>query len=116
MCRWVVIFPALDKFKELFRATFLKEAHERGLDGLHLGARDLGDLAVAVHERTSDLLELEVASDIGVNQYLGELAGRDDELGDKVDRVVAVASKLRWWSAIAEFAIELQMNVSYAFL
>lgn len=43
------------------------------------------------------MLELQVTSDVGVNEDLGEFTGGDDELGNQVDRVVAVATELCWW-------------------
>jgi hypothetical protein len=33
---WVVIPPVLQKFKELLRPTFLKQAHQWALDRFHL--------------------------------------------------------------------------------
>lgn len=106
----ILLLPVLNKLKELFRATLFKQAHEGGLDGLHLGAGDLGDLAIAVNERTRDLLELEVTSDIGVDEDVGQFTRRDDELGDQVDRVVPVASQLGGGLGIAEFAIQLKQS------
>ena len=67
-----------------------------------------GDLAITVDEAASDLLELEIPSDFGVYKDLGELARRDDELGDEIYGVVAVAAELgRWGLLIPELAIEL---------
>ena len=90
----VLVLPALEELKELLRPPLLKETHERALQRLHLVTGNLGDLAIAVDERAGDLLELEIAGDISVDEDLGELARRDDELRDQVDGVVAVASQL----------------------
>lgn len=90
----IIIAPVLEELEEFLRATFLEQAHEWALQGLHLSAWHFGDLAVAVNETTSDLLELEVTCHVGMHKNLGQLAGRDDELWDQVNRVVTVASKL----------------------
>ena len=108
MSRRIVVLPALQELKELLCATLLKETHQRALDRLHLRARHLRDLALAVDEAARDLLELEVASDIGVDEDASELARSDDEFGDEIDSVVAVATKvLRRRGAIPELAVEL---------
>ena len=113
MSRRIVVLPALQELKELLCATLLKETHQRALDCLHLRARHLRDLALAVDEAARDLLELEVAGDIGVDEDASELSGSDDELGDEVDVVVAVASQLGGRLLIrAELAVELQALVS----
>lgn len=103
----IFILPALQKLKELLRPALLKQSHQRALHGLHLGTRDLRDLAIAIHEATGDLLELEVASNIGVDEDLGKFSGRDDELGDKIDGVVPVAPQLGWWCLVTELLVEL---------
>lgn len=69
--RGIIILPALKELEELLGATFLKQAHERTCHGLHLCAGNLRDLAITVHVGTRDLLELEVTSDIGVDQNVG---------------------------------------------
>ena len=70
----VLVLPALQELEELLRPPLLEETHERALDGLHFRARHLGDLAIAVHETTSDLLELQVASDVGVDENTGQFS------------------------------------------
>ena len=94
MSRRVVIPPVLDELKELFGPALLKEAHERAPDGLHLGRRHFGDPAVAVDERGRDLLELEIAEDVGPDENLDELARGNDEFGHEVDRPRAVLAVL----------------------
>jgi hypothetical protein len=104
----VLVLPALEELEELLRAALLEQTHERALDRLHLRAGNLRDLPIAVHERACDLLELEVARDVGVYEDLRELAGRNDELGYEVDRIVAVAAQARGrLGARAEVAVEL---------
>lgn len=107
VCGRVFILPALQELKELLRPAFLEQAHQRALHGLHLGTRDLRDLAIAIHEATGDLFELEVASNIGVDENLGELPRCDNELGNKIDGVVPVAPQLGWWSLTTELLVEL---------
>ena len=89
-CR-VLVLPVLKELKELLRTTLLKQAHKGAPDRLHLRAGHLRDFAVAVHKAAGDLLELEVPRNIGVNQNASEFSGRDDELGDEVDGIVAIA-------------------------
>ena len=104
----VIVLPSLQELEELLGAPFLEETHERALDGLHLRAGHLGDLAIAVDEAARDLLELEVARHVRVHEDARELAGRDDELGDEVDGIVAVATQLgRRGLVRPELAIEL---------
>ena len=42
------------------------------------------------------MLEFKVTGDIGVDEDFGEFTGGNDELGDQVDCVVAVATELCW--------------------
>ena len=111
MSRRIVVLPALQELKELLCATLLEETHQRALDCLHLRARHLRDLALAVDEAARDLLELEVAGDIGVDEDASELSGSDDELGNEIDGVVAVAPKVLGDGLIgAELAVELHAD------
>jgi hypothetical protein len=104
----IVVLPPLQKLEEFLGAPLLEKAHERALDGFHLRAGDLGDPAIAINEGTGDLLEFEVSGDVGVDEDLGELARSNDELGDEIDGVVAVAAKLgRHFLIRAEFTIQL---------
>lgn len=84
----------LNKLKEALGASLLKQAHEGGLDGLHLGGRHFGDAAVSEDVRSRDLFELHVARDVGVDEHAGEFAVGHHELGDEVhgDCVPMVAS------------------------
>lgn len=104
----IFVFPALQESEEVLCPTFLKETHERALDGLHLSAGHFGDLAVAIDVRACDLLELEITCNIRVHKDLGEFPGCHDELGNEVDGIVAVSPKLSRWRLIwAEFAEKL---------
>jgi len=94
-CR-VVIFPILEEGKEVPRPPLFKEAHQGRLQRLRFIRRYLGDFAIPIDERASDLLEIEVTGDVGVDEDLGEFTGGDDELGDQVNCVVAVATELCW--------------------
>lgn len=112
----IIVLPVLKEFKELLCATLLKETHERATDSLHLRTGDLRDLAVTEHEGASDLLELEVARNIGVDEDLGELARCNDKLGYKVHGVVAVTAELSWRSLVgAELAVQLDTVVRYSY-
>lgn len=104
----VFVLPALKELEELLRPPLLKEAHERALKCLYLVTGDLRDLAVTVDEATSDLLELKVTRDISVDEDLSELSGSDDKLGNEVNGVVSVTSKLRRRALVwPELAIQL---------
>jgi hypothetical protein len=106
--RWVLVLPVLQELKEFLRATLLKEAHEWALDSLHLRTRNLGDLAVTVDEASSDLLELQIASDFSVDEDFRQFSRGDDELGNEVDGIVSVAPKLGGRCLIwTEFTVEL---------
>ena len=107
----VFVLPALQELEEFLGTPLLKETHERALHGLHLVTGDLRDLAIAVHKAARDLLELKVPSDIGMDANLGQFTGCDDELGDQVHRVVAIAAKIcRGCLVWPELAIELAMG------
>ena len=109
----VLVLPVLQELEELLRSPLLKETHERTPHSLHLVTGDLRDLAITVDEAASDLLELEIPSDFGVYEDLGELARRDDELGDEIYGVVAVAAELgRWGLLIPELAIKLGWGIA----
>ena len=113
----VIVLPVLEELEELLRATFLKETHERATNGLHLCAGNLRDLAVTEDEGAGDLLELEVARNIGVDEDLGELAGCDDELGHQVHGVVAVTAEVGWRRLVgAELAVQLDAVIRYILL
>src|SRR5882762_9164260 len=105
----VFIFPSLQELEELLRAAFLEEAHQWALEGFYLRARDLGYPAVTIYEASRDLLELEIASDIGVHEDLRKFTRGNDEFGHKVDSVVSVAPELGGRGLIrTEFAIKLR--------
>lgn len=105
----ILVAPVLDELEELLCSTLLKEAHERRADGFHLGGRHLGNLAISVNVRGSDLLELEVPSDIGVNEHLRELTVGHDKFGDEINCPVAVtAPVLGRFSAGTELLVELR--------
>ena len=105
----VLVLPVLEELKELLRPPLLKQAHERALESLHLIAGDLGDLAIAVDEAARDLLELEIASDVGVNEDLGQLSSGDDEFGNEVDCVVSVTPQLSRRALVwPELAVQLR--------
>jgi hypothetical protein len=104
----IFVLPSLKELEELLGTALLEEAHEWALDSLHLSAGNLGDFAISVDEATSDLLELEITSNISVDKDLCEFARGDDELGNQVYGVVAVASELgRGFLVRAELAIKL---------
>ena len=108
MSSGILVLPPLKELEELLRATLLEQTHERAADSLHLVTWDFGDLAIPVDEAARDLLELEVARHVRVHEDARELAGRDDELGDEVHRVVAVAPQLgRRGLVRPELAVEL---------
>lgn len=105
----IVVLPVLQELKELLGSPLLKEPHQRTPNGLHLRAGNLGNPALTINEATGDLLELKIASNIGVNEDPGELAGCNDELGNEVNGIVAVASKLRGRALVgSELAIQLE--------
>ncbi len=107
----IFVLPALEKLEELLRPPLFEETHKRAFDRLHLRTGHLGDPAIAVNEAACDLLELEVAGDVGVDEDAGELSRRDDKLGDEIDGVVAVAAEvLRDGLIGSELAVELHAN------
>lgn len=107
MRRRVVLSPTLDPLEELLGATLLKQAHQGTPDGLHLGGGDLGDAPVAVDVRARDLTELEVASDVRVDEDVGHLAVGHEELGDQVHRVVTVATEGGGRLLVPELTVQL---------
>ena len=115
MCNRIIISPSLKEFKEFLRSSFLKKAHQGTFYSLHLSARNFGDLAFAINKTTCNLLKFEIAGDFGVHENLCELARGNDELGNEVDVVVTVASKLsRRLLTCTELAIKLQWIVASA--
>ncbi len=109
MRRWIIVPPGLQELEELLRTTLLKEAHQRTLDRLHLRTRHLGNPAITIDKTTSNLLELEIACNLGVHQDLGHLARRDDELWDEINGIVAIATEFRGWGLIwTKLAIKLR--------
>lgn len=104
----IFLLPSLQELEELLGPPLLEQAHEGAANSFHLVTRHLRDLSFAVDKAARNLLELQVASDIGVDKNLGELAGRDDELRDEIDSVVAVTAKFSRRSLIRpELAVQL---------
>ena len=104
----ILILPALQELEELLGSPLLEEAHKWTFDRLNLIAGNLRDLALTVDKAASDLLELEVTGDIGVDEDASELSRGDDELGNEIDGVVAVAAEVLGDSLIGpELAVEL---------
>ena len=89
----ILVLPILQELEEFLRPTLFKKTHQRAFDCLHFRAGDLGDLAVAIDEAAGDLLEFEVASDIGVHEDLRELSGCDDELWDEINSVIPITTE-----------------------
>ena len=116
VCSGVIVPPALEELEELLCPPLLEETHERTLERFYLVTGDLGDLAITVHKATCDLFELEVTSDVGVDKDLSELSRGDDELGNKVNSVISVASKLRRRALVwSELAVQLVTSPLSAF-
>ena len=108
----VLVLPVLQELEELLRSPLLKETHERTPHSLHLVTGNLRDLAVTVHKATRDLLELKVTSDIGVYKDPSELSRSNDKLGNEVDGIVSVTSKLGRRALIRpELAIQLDVDI-----
>lgn len=108
----ILILPSLQELEELLRAPLLKQTHERALHGLHLIARDLGNLSIAVDEAARNLLELEVAGDVRVHEDLGEFSRGNDELGNEIHGVVAVTAELGGGCLVRpKLTVELQRGL-----
>jgi hypothetical protein len=74
MCGGILVFPSLKEFEELLGSSFLKDAHERTLDGLHLCTGNLGNSAIAVDKTPRNLLKLKIPGDIGMDKDFGEFS------------------------------------------
>lgn len=108
MSSGVLVLPVLKELEEFLCPSLLEQTHQRTLDCFHFSARNLGDSPIAIHETSGDLLELKIASDIGVDKDLRELSGCDNEFWDKVNSVVSVTAEFRrWLLSRTELAIEL---------
>lgn len=83
---------------ERLHAALFKDAHERGLEGLGGVRGDLGDGGLGpgalLDIAAGDLAELEIASDVGRDENVCELARRHEELGHQVDVPVVQAAVL----------------------
>ncbi len=105
----IIVFPVLKELEEFLGSPLFKETHQRTLDGLHFSTRDFGDPSITIDETPSNLLELEVAGDIGVNKDLCELHRSDDELGNEIDGIITVTAKFRGrLLAWTELAVQLR--------
>lgn len=91
---WVVVFPVLNKLEKLLCSALLKETHQLGAHGFHLGRWNLGDAPISEDVGCGELLELEVACDVGVNEHLCELSVGHEELWDEVNGVVTVPANI----------------------
>lgn len=98
VCLRVGLIKASYPLQEVLRASLLKEAHERALQGLgcirgHLCDRSLC-CAALLDIAACDLLELEVSCDVGGDEDVCELAVAHQELRDEVDVPVVDAAVL----------------------
>ena len=75
--------------------------------GDELRGGDLEGLARVVDERRLDGLELQIARHLGVQQHLGEVPARHDELGDNVHVEVTVGTQVAGGSAGLELLVEV---------
>lgn len=106
MSRGVFVLPSLEELEEFLCPALLEEAHQRALDGLHLGTGNFGYPPVTIDKAACDLLEFQIARNIGVNKDFGELSSCDDEFGDEINGVIAVTTKLGWWGLVwPEFTV-----------
>mmetsp|Transcript_8589 Transcript_8589/g.17287 ORF Transcript_8589/g.17287 Transcript_8589/m.17287 type:complete len:251 (+) Transcript_8589:653-1405(+) len=80
--------------KEIAETTLFKETHQRRINRFVGCGRNLDNLSCLVHVRSSNRLEFEIARHLGMKQHFGQVSSRHDELGDKIDIVVTVGSKV----------------------
>lgn len=113
MCRRILGVKSANPLDKGLHASLLKEAHERGSKSLggirgHLG--NGGFLAATLlNVTTSNLLELEIAGDVGRDENVGQLARGHEELGNKVDvPVVKSTILLPRFLTVAEVAVLLE--------
>ena len=92
----IIVFPVGNKHHELPQPVLLKKPHQAAGDSLVLRCGHLGDPVAPEHVASSDLLEFEVAGNVGVNEHLGQLAIGHHELGNQVDCIVAITSNVLW--------------------
>jgi len=108
----ILLLPSLKENEKIPRPPLLKHPHQRTHYRLALVTRHLTDASIAVDIRPSDDLELEVSNDIGVYEHPRELPGGQDELGNKVDGVVAVSAEVEvgWRGGLAELLVQLPVS------
>jgi hypothetical protein len=113
VCGRVLDIEAANPLDEALHAALLEDAHEGRLESLagigwDLGDSSLGPIAL-LHVAPCNLLELEVSSDVGGHEDVGQLAGGHEQLRDQVDVPVVGASVfLPWLVALAVVAILLE--------
>lgn len=113
MCSGVFDIEGADPFYEALHSSLFEDAHEGGTQGLssvggNLGNGSLG-FSTLLNETASDLLELEIAGNVGGNENVGQLAGGHEELRDQVDvPVVGSTIFLPRLLAFCEVAILLE--------
>lgn len=94
----VVQIEGTDPLDEGLHAALLEDAHQWRLESLASIRGDLSDggsrTGTLLNVAASDLLELEVAGNIGRDENVGELARGHEELGDQVNVPVIHASVL----------------------
>ena len=112
----VALLKAANPLQKVLGPPLLEDTHERAAQRLaciagHFGHGCTGAAAL-LDVAAGNLLELEIAGDISMDEYLGELARRDDELGNQVDSVVAIASQLSGRGLIwPELAVQLSRRL-----
>ena len=102
-----------DPLHEALHAALLEDTHQGGLESLASIRGDLGDgglgAGALLDVAAGNLLEFEVAGDVGGYEDVGQLAGRHEELGNEVDvPVVESTVLLPWLLAGAVVAVLLE--------
>lgn len=107
--RGVIVIVPLNKEEKVSSPTLLKDAHERREESLLLICRDFGNAPFAKNKGAFDLTEFKVPRDISVVQNINEFTRGHGKLGDQVNVVVTVTSKLRGRRhSFAKLAVQLQ--------
>lgn len=106
----VVVLPVLQEHEERPRPSLLEQPHQAAPQRLALVRGDLVDPSVSVDVGPGDLLEFEVADDVGVNEHAGEGTAGQDEFGDQVDGIVTVTTEVVGSGRVTELLEELRVG------
>ena len=105
--RRIIVPPVLQELEEASSPSLLEQTHQATRQRFPLVRRDLGDPAISQDIRSSNLLELQIPGDIGLDQHLSELTGCQNKFRNEIDSIVSIPAEILGRGGASELLVEL---------